>query len=136
MDQRGSLFSPWADKLMVFGLSVAVPAVLVAGSMGVAKFLAPNNDSDAGAVRDVIVLQPRQSIQFLESDGKDTYSLSICTNSSSDPRASPRDAGSCSDFHNVNGETRVFKLKEVSPDANNPSNGIDLGTIESLERQR
>jgi hypothetical protein len=136
MSQRsrssGSQSSHWTDRLIATCVGLGVGLGIAAGTIGVAKLLAPNNDSDAGAVRDVIVLRPRQSIQFLNPYGENRYSLSICTNSSSDPRAAPRDAGSCSDFHNVNGETRVFKLKEVSPDANNPSNGIDLGTIESM----
>jgi hypothetical protein len=100
--------------------------------MVVAKFVPSNNASDAGAVRDVIVLQPRQSIQLLEQGRNGKYSFSICTNSSSDPRPAPGDAGSCEDFRNVNGETRVVESKEFSPDGQNPSNGRDLGTIESM----
>jgi hypothetical protein len=149
MSQRsrssGSQSSHWTDRLIATSVGLGVGLGIAAGTIGVAKLLAPNNDSDAGAVRDVIVLRPRQSIKFLKSDGKDIYSLSICTNSSSDPRASPRDAGSCEDFRNVDAGTLVVAERDVYPvDRNKARN---LGTVgemaareraylESLRRQR
>ena len=132
----GSQSSHWTDRLIATGVGLGVGLGIAAVTIGVAKLLASNNNSDAGAVKDVIVLLPRQSIQFLNPEGKNRYSLSICTNSSSDSRAAPSDAGLCEGFRNVDGETRVVELKEVSPDGNNPSNGRDLETIELMAAQR
>jgi hypothetical protein len=87
MGQRGSLFSPWADRLIAsgvglgLGVGLGIAAVFVAGTMGVAKFLAPNNDSDAAAPKNGILLRFNGgTVTEVLQDNKGNYGVIICTN--------------------------------------------------------
>jgi hypothetical protein len=88
MGERDSLFSPWADKLIVVGLGVAAAAcvgvgaaVFVVGKIGVAKFVPSNNASDAAAPKNGILLRFNGgTVTEVLQDNKGNYGVIICTN--------------------------------------------------------
>jgi hypothetical protein len=77
----GSQSSHWTDRLIATGVGLGVGLGIAAGTIGVAKLLAPNNDSDAAAPKNGLLLRFNSgTVTKVRQDNEGNYGVIICTN--------------------------------------------------------
>jgi hypothetical protein len=77
----GSQSSHWTDRLIATSVGLGVGLGIAAGTIGVAKFLDPNNDSDAAAPKNGLLLRFNSGpVTKVRQDNEGNYGVIICTN--------------------------------------------------------